>query len=376
MTIRAALSVGLLLVGGVGAVAAQTATAARFPRVVITSGATDALAVTGGSLFQVVDAGVGTAPIAATFARTGATGSATSRLVAIAFRDNANTTLVGAVAGVRTNSSADYNGDLAFYVSNAGVSVPATDMAGLTERLRVTNAGRVGIGTTSPDAGLEVATGYVTTGATIPTGVAIGGQSATARGQMIWGDGTGYTFNMGPVVSGSFVARIVFDDRGQLLLVSPSGSRSKLRFQDSGADETGVEMDDTNNELVLQTNTGLQIAALGTTASAANMYYDNVTDEVLRSTSSRRYKADIRPLDVRARDVLQLAPVLYKDARRPQGLTYPGFIAEDVATLFPELVTYDAEGRPDYVQYDRVPAYLLVALRDLAQRVQRLERRR
>ncbi|WP_291988360.1 tail fiber domain-containing protein [Luteitalea sp.] len=356
------------MLASVHGVAAQTANVARFSKVTISASTDESLTVTR------ADTGVGNTPIVAVFARTGAAPTSTARGVAIAFRDANNETVVGAIAGVRTNSASNFNGELAFY-TNAGAG-SVSNMTGMTERMRITADGRVGIGTTSPDAGLEIAAAYVTSGATVPTGFALGGQAATARGQLIYGDGSGYTFNMGPVVSGAFAARFVFDDRGQLLLVSPSGSRSKLRFQDAGADETGVEMDDANNELVLTTNSGLQATVLGTTASAANMFYDSTTDEILRSTSSRRYKADIHALDVRVRDVLQLAPVLYKDARKLDGPDYPGFIAEDVAKLFPELVTYDAEGRPDYVQYDRVPAYLLVALRDLAARVQRLERRR
>jgi autotransporter adhesin len=50
-----------------------------------------------------------------------------------------------------------------------------------------------------------------------------------------------------------------------------------------------------------------------------------------------------------------------------------GLIAEDVAELFPEVVKYDNEGRPDGVNYSRLSVILLKAVQELTERVNKLE---
>lgn len=50
-----------------------------------------------------------------------------------------------------------------------------------------------------------------------------------------------------------------------------------------------------------------------------------------------------------------------------------GLIAEEVAEVYPELVNYDAEGRPDGVQYERLTVLLLGEIQRLRERVEALE---
>jgi uncharacterized coiled-coil protein SlyX len=75
--------------------------------------------------------------------------------------------------------------------------------------------------------------------------------------------------------------------------------------------------------------------------------------------SSRRYKTDIKPMDKASESILALKPVsfrykVYKNTTRQFGL-----IAEEVAETNPDLVIYDADGRPYTVRYDAVNAMLL-----------------
>ena len=51
-----------------------------------------------------------------------------------------------------------------------------------------------------------------------------------------------------------------------------------------------------------------------------------------------------------------------------------GFIADEVAQVAPELVSYDDRGRPEGVMYDRVVVGLLDVVRDLTARVDDLAR--
>lgn len=141
---------------------------------------------------------------------------------------------------------------------------------------------------------------------------------------------------------------------------------------------------------------------VGTTASAANAYLDNAaSNNLLRSTSSLRYKTDVEPVDVEiAKSVLDIEPIFYRSIAPADlhdngfGKTYYGYAAEDVAKIDPRLVSWgyrqddmeyieteDGEGVryvpregadkvPDGVMYDRV---LLLQIHALKARVAALE---
>lgn len=90
-----------------------------------------------------------------------ATGMTTSnRGVGLVFRDTINQTLTAGIAGVRRNSNADYDGDLAFFTSDTGGS-PSTSFAEMSERMRIIHDGKVGIGIAAPTAQLHVNGGVV-----------------------------------------------------------------------------------------------------------------------------------------------------------------------------------------------------------------------
>ena len=136
------------------------------------------------------------------------------------------------------------------------------------------------------------------------------------------------------------------------------------------------------------TTGGYTMTTWPTTASAANAY---VVDggAISRSTSSKRYKTAIEPLDAARANatIMRLAAVTYAE-KPPQaapptlpgfldkahGRRYPGFIAEEVAQVDPLLVTVDQHDEPDYVTYDRITAFLVPVVQGLERRVRALER--
>jgi hypothetical protein len=83
---------------------------------------------------------------------------------------------------------------------------------------------------------------------------------------------------------------------------------------------------------------------LGTTASAANAVLNGAStpgNELLRSTSSRRYKREIEDIEAHYADnVLKLRPVWYRSAIASdrQDWSHYGLIAEEVAEIDPRLV--------------------------------------
>jgi hypothetical protein len=87
--------------------------------------------------------------------------------------------------------------------------------------------------------------------------------------------------------------------------------------------------------------------------------------------SSIRFKENIQPLEPALAKVEQLNPVTYtKIASQEEEI---GLIAEEVAELFPEVVTYNETGQPQGIQYQRLSVILLKAVQELTERVNKLE---
>jgi hypothetical protein len=98
-----------------------------------------------------------------------------------------------------------------------------------------------------------------------------------------------------------------------------------------------------------------------TTSSGGTPVFINSIGRLGTTTSCRRFKEEIKPMD-KASDVLfALKPVAfrYKKEIDPAGSPQLGLVAEDVEQVNPDLVVRDKEGRPYSVRYDQVNAMLL-----------------
>jgi hypothetical protein len=118
------------------------------------------------------------------------------------------------------------------------------------------------------------------------------------------------------------------------------------------------------------TQTATYIAGIyGETATSGSPVYVTSTGQLGTLTSSARYKVDIESMGDDSRVLMDLRPVRfrYKPEIDPTGAEQFGLVAEEVAEQAPGLVLYDAQGRPDSVQYNLVNAMLL-------NEVQRLDR--
>jgi len=76
-------------------------------------------------------------------------------------------------------------------------------------------------------------------------------------------------------------------------------------------------------------------------------------------SSSRRYKTEIQPLDKASESILALNPVSFRYKMHKDGKPQFGLIAEDVASVNPDLVVRDKNGEIYTVRYDAVNAMLL-----------------
>jgi len=97
-----------------------------------------------------------------------------------------------------------------------------------------------------------------------------------------------------------------------------------------------------------------------TSASGAQVFI-NSNNKLGTSTSSKRFKEYIQPMDNASTAVFSLKPVTfrYKQDIDPDRKGQFGLVAEDVEKVNPDLVVRDKEGKPYSVRYDAVNAMLL-----------------
>lgn len=117
-----------------------------------------------------------------------------------------------------------------------------------------------------------------------------------------------------------------------------------------------------------------------TTALSANVNTSNATYNgyLARSTSSRKYKTNIRKLPpvFSGELLMKLEPVLFNSLCEidPKDVDYVGFIAEDLYDLGASpFLFYDESGKPDGVQYDRLVVSLVSAYQEMERRLKKLE---
>jgi septal ring factor EnvC (AmiA/AmiB activator) len=77
------------------------------------------------------------------------------------------------------------------------------------------------------------------------------------------------------------------------------------------------------------------------------------------TSSSRRYKKEIKPMDSASEGILALKPVTFHYKSDATGTPQFGLIAEEVAEVNPDLVVRDENGEIYTVRYDAVNAMLL-----------------
>ena len=121
-----------------------------------------------------------------------------------------------------------------------------------------------------------------------------------------------------------------------------------------------------------------------TTTSAANAYINSSTGLLARSSSSLRYKLDVKPQEIPLNSILELSPKSFFDkasADAQDGSTNNlprilGLIAEEVAqipVLADLLMNKNEQGEPDSVNYDRIAVALIPLLQDHEARLEKLE---
>jgi len=113
----------------------------------------------------------------------------------------------------------------------------------------------------------------------------------------------------------------------------------------------------------------------GQTTGSGVPVFINSSNRLGTTTSSKRFKEDIKPMDKASEALFALNPVTfrYKKEVDATATSQLGLVAEDVEKVNPDLVVRDQEGKPYSVRYDQVNAMLLNEFLKDHRKVQKLE---
>ena len=129
------------------------------------------------------------------------------------------------------------------------------------------------------------------------------------------------------------------------------------------------------------THTGTTIAGIsGATSAGGIAVLVNASGKLGTTTSSARFKQDVRDMGDASELLMRLRPVTFRYTEDAVGaeeakISQYGLIAEEVAEVAPELVAPDLDGRPYSVKYHELPALLLNEVQVQRHTIARLEAR-
>jgi hypothetical protein len=256
--------------------------------------------------------------------------------------------LASAAVGSAAAPSFSFDGD-----SNTGIFNPGPDTLafaeGGVEALRIDSSGRIGIGTTGPNAALDVrsATTWIGDGAT--DAFLQFNQSATAANR--WHIGTGPSnaliFYKGTYGTGSETARI--DSSGRLLVgTSTTGLQNTRSMLWQGSGEATLYINHSTSD-----GSGDPFIKFGYNAGQIGSITQSGTTAVAYNTSSDyRLKENISSVSDGITRLLQLKPSRFNFITDPDRCV-DGFIAHEAQAVVPECVT----GEKDAVDDDGNPVY-------------------
>jgi hypothetical protein len=110
----------------------------------------------------------------------------------------------------------------------------------------------------------------------------------------------------------------------------------------------------------------------GTVAMTLDSASNLTVTGTITEQSSIRYKENVNPIDNALEKVLQLQGVTY-DRKDGTAKNEPGMIAEEVANVIPNLVSYNDDGIVDGIHYSKTVAYLVECIKELNAKIERLE---
>jgi hypothetical protein len=251
----------------------------------------------------------------------------------------------------------------------AGKVTPGDPVA--SERVRITNDGKVGVGTTTPKTIFQVGTG-MTTFSSFP----LSADKSFLPPQEAYGT-QGIGFNLYRKDDGTWetpaktggVALMGHFYGLDIACVNSAPPSTPTTFTDAQIAE-GVRMRILADGRIgigrwpsATLDVGGDVRIRTMNGGSGFLVCIDANGELLKMTSSARYKTNVRDLEDDPEKVLDLRPVRFQWTTT--GQEDIGLIAEEVAESMKDLVIYDTEGKPDAVKYERISLYLMGVVKNL-----------
>ena len=99
-----------------------------------------------------------------------------------------------------------------------------------------------------------------------------------------------------------------------------------------------------------------------------------ITVSQVVETSTIAVKENVNPILNALDSIMQLTGVIY-DRKDKSSINEPGLIAEEVDKILPNLVTKDDNGNPYGIQYTKLVAYLIEAVKDQQHQIEELKKK-
>jgi hypothetical protein len=305
-----------------------------------------------------------------------------------------------AIAQVRENANG--NGPLVFYVDSA---TDAADWASGDEKMRISAAGNVGIGTATTTYRTNIV--YTNSaGGVAETGLYLRNTSTGNSTQMLFDGHRSYSL----LVQGSFgapaggftiqdntagVDRLNIDSSGNVLVGTTSGADFKLRVNRSGnlgictltnSDTSGLSYDQFQIIVGQSASSAYMLARWYVAAGASPQFAFRgdgqmfATTTSIASISDARVKENVRNADDGLQTILGLRTVRFdfKEGFGNNKKNQLGFIAQEVETVFPDAVdvagvtTEDVDAHKSVAPGTLIPV-LVKAIQELTARLEVLE---
>jgi hypothetical protein len=188
-------------------------------------------------------------------------------------------------------------------------------------------------------------------------------------------DGTGYDVQFFGDTPGSFMFWDQSDDALELTDSSP------IRIGDDAAGDMTLYHDGSNSHitnktgtLYISTDTSGRPVTIGHSTSTVTVGDNLTVTDTITELSMREMKTNISNMENMLPSVLQMQGVKFdwkKD--EDKGLNHYGFIAEDVDKILPNLVSHNSEGKAQGIQYTKMTAVLLEAIKEQQVQIEELK---